>query len=66
MIRKRDMSDDTMTFGTGVPIDILGKDIPPYMEHRALPSQFYTMSHPIGCEFIKNTFENKTDDKTRS
>ena len=66
MIKRRNMPDETMTFGTGVPRDVLGTDIPPYMQYRALPSQFYTMAHPIGCEFIRNTFQNQKDDHEKT
>ena len=61
MIRKRFPLDETMTFGTGIPIDITGIDPPSELPNRVLPSQFSIMTQPMKCAFIKNTFH---DEKT--
>ena len=55
MIRKRNPLDDTMTFGTGIPVDISGIEPPSELPTRVLPSQFYPMVQPMECSFIKNT-----------
>ena len=59
MIRKRKPLDDTMTFGTGIPVDISGIEPPSELPTRVLPSQFYPMVQPMECAFIKNTFYNE-------
>ncbi len=61
MIRKRNPLDESMTFGQGIPIDILGIDPPDDPNMRVLPSQFFVSAQQMQCAFIKNTFENKSD-----
>lgn len=61
MIRKRNPLNDTMTFGTGLPVDITGIELPSELPNRVLPSQFPPMVQPMECSFIKNTFY---DEKT--
>ncbi len=59
MIRKRNPLDDTMTFGTGLPMDISGIEPPSEVPARVLPSQFPPMVQPMECAFIKNTFQSE-------
>ncbi len=59
MIRKRNPIDESMTFGKGIPIDMLGIDPPDDPKMRVLPSQFFVSAQQMQCAFIKNTFKNQ-------
>lgn len=63
MTKKRNPISQEMTFGIGVPTDILGNQLPYPPENRALPSQFSFITMPMNCTFIKN-MENISEPKS--
>ena len=64
MIRKRNPLDDTMTFGTGLPMDISGIEPPSEVPARVLPSQFPPMVQPMEGAVIGDVNNNIYDFRT--